>query len=85
MSDTNAIVEQNKEAAAASPTALIEAIMPDEMKQAINTLKEKAFGDLKELLGNGLHIYGKAEHFTADEIDALARWIHQRMIDRAGA
>lgn len=47
-------------------------------------LENVGHSELKELLGNGLYIFKKTEHFTDDEIDALAKWIHNAVKARVG-
>ena len=36
-------------------------------------------GELHRLLSNGLHIFGKSEHWTAQEIAAFAAWLESRL------
>ena len=36
-------------------------------------------GGLHRLISNGLHIFGKIEHWTAEEISAFVAWLESRL------
>lgn len=42
-------------------------------------IKKEAENEIHRLVANGLQIFGKAEHWTADEIKKFAEWLKDRI------
>jgi len=71
--DQAATPEQPVEAAApVAETPAADAAANDEARKSVEN-------EFHRLVSNGLHIFGKLEHWTAEEIAAFAEWLRTRL------